>query len=73
MNKIKLLIHGGSGNRGCEAIIRGCNEIFGENYNLVVYSAAINQDINVGLDEVVKLKDGKVHYGKVLNFIKHFK
>ena len=71
MNKIKLLIHGGSGNRGCEAIIRGCNEIFGENYNLVVYSAAINQDINVGLDEVVKLKDGKVHYGKVLNFIKH--
>ncbi len=69
--QMKLLIHGGSGNRGCEAIIRGCYETYKDDFDLTVYSAAIKQDIKVGLNDIVELKDGAAHYGKIIGFIKH--
>lgn len=71
MKNIKLLIHSGSGNRGCEAIIRGCNELFGNDFNLIVYSASINQDTDVNLQNVIELRDGCTHYNKVRNSIKY--
>lgn len=71
MNKLKLLIHSGSGNRGCEAIIRGTHEVFGKSFDIEVYSAAINQDKKVELNKIVELKDGCSHYGKIYNFIKY--
>lgn len=72
MKKLKLLIHSGSGNRGCEAIIRGTYEVFGKSFDIEVYSAAINQDKKVELNKIVELKDGCSHYGKIYNFIKYY-
>lgn len=68
---LKLLIHSGSGNRGCEAIIRGCYETFKDNYNLTVYSASMIQDKKVSLNQIVNLKDGAAHYGKLIGSIKY--
>lgn len=71
MNKLKLLIHSGSGNRGCEAIIRGTSEVFGKDFDLEVYSVDVEQDKKVKLDEVVRLNAGCFQYGGVRSFIKH--
>ena len=71
MNKLKLLIHSGSGNRVCEAIIRGTSEVFGKNFDLEIYSVDVEQDKKVKLDEVVRLNAGCFKYGSVRGFIKH--
>ena len=50
MNKIILYGHGGSGNHGCEAIVRSVNKIIGCS-NPTLMSSSINQDIKYGVDD----------------------
>ncbi len=56
---IRLYYHGGSGNHGCEAIVRGTNSIL--NQNLILYSMRIEEDRVYGLDEIVELKIDKIN------------
>ena len=57
MRKIKLYSHTGSRNHGCEAIVRGTNKIL--NRDICLYSDAIQEDIENGIDKIVELKENK--------------
>lgn len=54
MSKINLYSHTGSRNHGCEAIVRGTNKII--NRDICLYSDAIQEDIENGIDKIVKVK-----------------
>lgn len=47
--------HGGSGNRGCEAIVRSTCKVLGEN-NYTLFSTQLDQDRAVGLDRICQVK-----------------
>lgn len=51
---INLYSHGGSGNHGCEAIVRSTVGMLEDNINL--YSQAPEQDISYGLDKICNIK-----------------
>lgn len=57
MSKIKLYSHTGSRNHGCEAIVRGTNKII--NKDICLYSDAIQEDIENGIDKIVEVKENK--------------
>lgn len=57
MSKIKLYSHTGSRNHGCEAIVRGTNKII--NRDICLYSDAIQEDIENGIDRIVEVKENK--------------
>lgn len=58
MKRIIMYPHGGSGNHGCEAIIRSTYKILPD-YELNLFSAGIEQDNNVNLGEVCKIYNDK--------------
>lgn len=61
MSKIVLYSHGGSGNHGCEAIVRGTfNVLHGEVDEL--YSYRSKEDIKYGLNEILNIKEHKSFY-----------
>jgi colanic acid/amylovoran biosynthesis protein len=54
MKKVVLYSHGGSGNRGCEAIVRGTRKILGEtltNNNYYLCSLNKEEDTEVNIDD----------------------
>ncbi|MDF2607278.1 MAG: polysaccharide pyruvyl transferase family protein [Bacillales bacterium] len=54
MKKVVLYSHGGSGNRGCEAIVRGTRKILGEtltNNNYFLCSLNKEEDTEVNIDD----------------------
>lgn len=53
---IKLLVHGGSENHGCEAIVRSTVKILNRD-DIELYSFNKNQDIRYNLNNVVDIKD----------------
>ncbi len=55
MRKIKLYGHSGSGNHGCEALVRTTVDVLGAEASL--YSAHVDQDQKWGLDQIVSLYD----------------
>lgn len=55
---IFLYSHGGSGNHGCEAIVRGTVLIF-DQIPLTLYSNSKNQDIKYGIDQIIDLDDAR--------------
>ena len=55
---IHLFFTGGSGNRGCEAIVRGTKEIL-TNQELVVYSSNLQEEVESGLNEVIKCRSDR--------------
>lgn len=57
MSMIKLYSHTGSRNHGCEAIVRGTNKII--NRDICLYSDAIQEDIENGIDKIVEVKENK--------------
>lgn len=63
MKNCFLYSHGGSGNHGCEAIVRGTQKIIGKE-DMIVYSLNKEEDKLYGLDEIVKLEDQRVSYSK---------
>ena len=61
MSKIVLYSHGGSGNHGCEAIVRGTfNVLHGEIDEL--YSYRPEEDLEFGLDKIIKVKNHRSKY-----------
>ena len=44
IKKIILFPHGGSGNHGCEAIVRTTAELFNDSYNILLFSDAVEED-----------------------------
>ncbi len=63
MKNCFLYSHGGSGNHGCEAIVRGTQKIIGKE-NMMVYSLNKEEDKLYGLDKVVRLGDLRINYSK---------
>lgn len=59
---IKLYAHGGSGNHGCEAIVRSTKKIIDE--SLQLYSANPTNDYQYGINEIVEIKDDTAGYIK---------
>ena len=54
MSKIILYAHGGSGNHGCEAIVRTTAEMF-RDYEKILISAAPEEDRIYGIDKLCRL------------------
>jgi polysaccharide pyruvyl transferase WcaK-like protein len=52
---IYLFFSGGSGNRGCEAIVRGTKEVLNNN-NLILYTANTDEDIESGLSRIIECR-----------------
>ena len=50
-----LFFTGGSGNRGCEAIVRGTKEIF-KDETLIVYSAKPEEENDSGLSQIIECR-----------------
>ena len=63
MKNCFLYSHGGSGNHGCEAIVRGTQKII-DKEDMMVYSLNKEEDKLYGLDKIVKLEDQKVNYNR---------
>lgn len=63
MTKVVLFGHGGSGNRGCEAIIRGTSSIIKKNVedaNITVVSNRAYEDVNAKIDTIDHLESSKM-------------
>ena len=58
MKNLILYSHGGSGNHGCEAIVRGTAEIF-QGISLTLYSNSTKQDKKYGIARVASLVDAR--------------
>lgn len=52
MSKIILYPHGGSGNHGCEALVRATIKILGDNNDIYLASKSPEQDIRYGLEKI---------------------
>lgn len=66
--KYFLFGHNGSGNHGCEAIVRGTYEILktnDPNLQITLATNNINEDIHYGLNKIVNLVDEKVQLNKI--------
>lgn len=61
---IFLYSHGGSGNHGCEAIVRGTKEILSDE-QMALYSFKKAEDEKYGLGQLVNLQDARISYGKM--------
>ena len=46
-----LYSHGGSGNHGCEAIVRSTIKVLNEN-SVNVFSHNVDQDVKYGIDDI---------------------
>lgn len=57
MGNIKLYFHSGSGNHGCEAIVRSTSKVL--NTEPILYSPNIEQDKKYSLDDICKLLEDK--------------
>ena len=67
MKKIFLYGHNGSGNHGCEAIVRSTSKILKDEFkdiNITLASGNVDEDRKYGLDEVVNLVSEKNQVGK---------
>ena len=54
MNNIKLFLHAGSGNHGCEAIVRSTAKILKK--NITLYSSHPEQDVKYHIDDICKVE-----------------
>ena len=78
MNKLIMYPHGGSGNHGCEAIVRSTidimNEVFSNNIDeTILFSTRAHEDIKAGLESKCKIMnelESSVPKTEYLNFNK---
>ena len=57
MGKLVLYSHGGAGNHGCEAIVRGtCKILQGYASDLILYSMRKEMDIKYGLQSCLPVE-----------------
>lgn len=72
MKKIVLYPHGGSGNRGCEAIVRGTKKIL-DDYDLQLFSSGVQQDIDVHLNDICSVNEERKEIKRIsFNYLKAF-
>ncbi|MBE6730274.1 MAG: polysaccharide pyruvyl transferase family protein [Ruminococcaceae bacterium] len=67
MSKVFLYAHGGSGNHGCEAIVRSTVNIL-ENEDLCLISSRPDEDNLYGLNEICKIIKDRVNFINKLSF-----
>ena len=63
MTKIILYSHGGSGNHGCEAIVRGTYKLLNGNIDKL-FSYRMKEDIEYGINELVDVINHTSNYSK---------
>ena len=68
--KYVLFGNGGSGNHGCEAIVRGTESLIQK--PLIISSVAKNEDDKYGLNQFAKVIDAKSNKYSKLQFIKSY-
>ena len=72
MPNIFLYAHGGSGNHGCEAIVRSTARILSD-YHLYLISSNPEEDMRYGVDEVATvIRDKTIIDRKSLDFVKAY-
>ena len=75
MSKIFMYAHGGSGNHGCEAIVRSTAGILSglTQDKLVLLSSRPEEDLKYGVDQVCEIRKDQTPYSKKsLDFIKAY-
>ena len=70
--RILLYGNGGSGNHGCEAIVRGTVQLCGEQNEYIVMSAAPKEDYQYGLNQIATITPAKTEKKELLPFIKAY-
>ena len=55
MKKIILFPHGGSGNHGCEAIVRTTSELFNDSFKIQLFSDSVEEDCLYLGEEVAEI------------------
>lgn len=63
MSKIIMYAHGGSGNHGCEAIVRSTSELL-RNYEKILISSSPEEDKKFHVDELCRVVKDKLPYKK---------
>lgn len=61
--------NGGSGNHGCEAIVRGSVEILGNDNTYIIQSANPEEDMNNGLHQLAEIRSAKLDRNRDLQFL----
>lgn len=59
MGDIVFYSHSGSGNHGCEAIVRGTEKILGNIADMTLLSQAEEEEYKYGINKIVNVKKGK--------------
>lgn len=57
--------HGGSGNHGCEALVRTVARLFGAELPIQVLSESPQQDLRYGVDELVRVEPATTAYARM--------
>ena len=75
MKKVFLYAHGGSGNHGCEAIVRSTEKVLHDvlNDQIVVFSRKMNEDKKYGIDSFCKIMSDRKQTSKFsFSFLKAY-
>ena len=65
MDRYFIYNHGGSGNHGCEALVRTVLKLFQEEQTIFVLSEAMQQDIRYGIDSCAPIAPATAPYSKL--------
>ena len=66
MSRIVLYSHGGAGNHGCEAIVRGtCKILQADERKLVLYSLQRQEDERYGLQSLLQVEDHRRAFSRL--------
>ncbi len=69
--KIVLYAHGGSGNHGCEALVRSIIEVLGKEHQYVVFSESVDEDNFYHLDALAELKQATLPLPTGIGYLKY--
>ena len=65
MSEFFIYNHGGSGNHGCEALVRTTAKLFGTEQPIAVLSESPQQDMRYGLDEQMRIVPATTAYSRL--------
>lgn len=65
MSEFFIYNHGGSGNHGCEALVRTAAKLFGTEQPMAVLSESPQQDMRYGLDEQMRIVPATTAYSRL--------
>lgn len=70
--RILLYGNGGSGNHGCEAIVRGTTALLGEEQSYTIYSTAVEEDQTYGLGDLAEIIPARRSPSRDLRFLRAY-